>query len=391
MASGVELERGLDLTRVIGAYRGEAAGPSLVCVGSIHGNEPSGADALKRVFETLEARGLTVRGEVVGLTGNLRALSKGVRFLAKDLNRHWTPARVAMMSAGRMPTDPDSEDVEQSELLGVLTDAFGRARGDVSFLDLHTTSALGGPFLVIGDTLRNRRFAMGIPAPIILGLEERLGGTLPEYVNGLGHVTVGFEAGQHDDPRSVDIHEAGVWLAMVNAGIIDEADVPEAGAYRSLITEASKGVPRVLELSHHHRIKQSDGFRMAPEIPNFSVIRSGQRLATDKRGDITSPVTGLLLLPLYQGQGNDGYFLARGINPFWLTVSSWLRRMRLDRFVHWLPGVRRRVDDFNTVEVDDHVARWLVVQVFHLLGFRQLSHREGQWVFARREHDDFVS
>lgn len=387
-ASEIDAGPAVEVSRVIGCYQGAEAGPSLVCVGSIHGNEPSGSSALRRVLGALEDRKPTIRGEVVGLTGNLRASSKRVRFLSKDLNRHWTAEHVAKLATGELPVDADSEDHEQAELLAALTDAFGRSRGGVYFMDLHTTSAMGGPFLVIGDTLRNRRFAMGIPAPIILGLEERLGGTLPEYVNSLGHVTVGFEAGQHDDPRSVDIHEAGIWLAMINAGIISEEDVPEADKYRSMIAEASKGVPRVLELSHHHRINPSDAFRMVPEIPNFEMIRSGQRLATDKRGDIVSPVSGRLLLPLYQGQGNDGYFLARGINPAWLTVSSWLRRMRLDRIVHWLPGVKRRVNDPKTVEIDGRVARWLVVQIFHLLGFRQRSHREGQWVFSRREHDD---
>ncbi len=374
--------------RVIGAYRGTEAGPSLICVGSIHGNEPSGANALERVMATLADRKPAIRGEVVGLTGNIRAISKRVRFLAKDLNRHWTPERVAQMSRGELPDNPDAEDHEQFELQTALNDAFSRARGQVYFLDLHTTSAKSGPFLVIGDTLRNRRFAMSIPAPIILGLEERLGGTLPEYANSLGHITIGFEAGQHDDPRSVDIHEAGIWLGMISSGIIDESDVPEAEAYRALMRKASEGVPRVLELCHHHRIKQSDGFVMEPQIPNFEMIQAGQRLAGDKNGDVLAPVKGRLLLPLYQGQGNDGYFLARGINPMWLTVSSWFRRMRLDRIVHWLPGVRRRPADPNTVEIDDHIARWFVVQIFHLLGFRQRSHREGQWVFSRRKHDD---
>jgi hypothetical protein len=61
-----------------------------------------------------------------------------------------------------------------------------------------------------------------------------------------------------------------------------------------------------------------------------------------------------------------------------------LRRLRLDRIVHWLPGVRRDRDDHHTILVDARVARWLVTELFHLLGFRKERQR-GVWLaFTRR-------
>jgi len=67
----------------------------------------------------------------------------------------------------------------------------------------------------------------------------------------------------------------------------------------------------------------------------------------------------------------------------WLSVSAVLRRLRLDRIVHWLPGVRRGTERDDLV-ADRHVARWFTVEIFHLLGFRKQRDRQEQIVFSRR-------
>jgi hypothetical protein len=56
-----------------------------------------------------------------------------------------------------------SEFLEQQELLKTIKEAVNRARGDVYFIDMHTTSAQGKPFATVGDTLRNRHFALRLP------------------------------------------------------------------------------------------------------------------------------------------------------------------------------------------------------------------------------------
>ncbi|MGH9882173.1 MAG: hypothetical protein ACRD6N_12115 [Pyrinomonadaceae bacterium] len=55
---------------------------------------------------------------------------------------------------------------------------------------MHTTSAHGVPFATVGDTLRNRKFALNFPTTIVLGLEEQIEGTMLEYVNNLRAVTM---------------------------------------------------------------------------------------------------------------------------------------------------------------------------------------------------------
>ena len=43
-------------------------------------------------------------------------------------------------------------------------------------------------------------------------------------------------------------------------------------------------------------------------------------------------------MPLYQPQGDDGFFVMREFRPFWLRVSSLLRRARADLLFRLLPA-----------------------------------------------------
>lgn len=144
--------------RVLGRIRGEEPGPTLVCLGGLHGNEPAGVAALMRILERLGGRGMQV-GEFVALIGNRAAHTAGCRFVDADLNRLWTRERVDALRAGPVSDLAAVEVVEQRALLDELEAIVSRARGPVLFLDLHTTCGGGGPFVTVGDTLQNREFA----------------------------------------------------------------------------------------------------------------------------------------------------------------------------------------------------------------------------------------
>lgn len=366
--------------RLLGSHAGTLPGPTLVAIGALHGNEPSGVVALRRVLAWLHREAPPFRGRFLALVGNLEALAAGVRFLDEDLNRIFLPERVRIARSGDGPGSREAR--QQRKLLEALHAILDAER--VVFLDLHTSSAHGKPFVCIGDTLRNRRFAMRFPVPVILGLEEQIDGALLEYVNNLGHVTVGVEAGQHDRPESVDYHEAFVMLALAAAGCVDDADLPDPDGHRRLLTRAVDDLPPVLEVRYRHPVTPGDRFRMRQGYANFSPVRAAQVVARDVHGPICAPEDGRILLPLYQGLGSDGFFLVREVRPFWLRVSALLRRLRADRIVHWLPGVRRARREPRTLRVNPRVARWLTVEIFHLLGFRKRRSRDGELTFSRR-------
>ena len=372
--------------RVIGLWRGIDAGPTLVCAAAVHGNEGSGVLALQRVLAGLDARRPRLRGEFIALAGNLQAMVLGQRYVRDDLNRHFLPQNIARVRQAPIEELVD-EDLEMRELLDTLHRVFDRAREELYFLDLHTSSADGDPFVCIGDTLRNRAFAEAFCVPVILGLEEQIDGSLLEYVNNLGHVTVGVEGGQHNAAASVDHHEAIIWLALVNAGMLPESAVPRIDEHRERLRQGSHHLHGFMEVRHRHPVGKQDGFRMEEGFSNFQHIEAGRLLARDRDGEIRAVESGRILLPLYQGQGSDGFFIAREVHTFWLRVSSALRWFGLDRVLHWLPGVHRHPEKKATLVIHTGLARWFALEVFHLLGYRKRRSEDGVLVVSRRRFD----
>ncbi len=357
-----------DLERVLGRVRGPQPGPTVIGVGGLHGNEPAGVLALVRVLEELGRRAGEVSGEFVGLAGNRAALAEGRRYLGRDLNRSWTPAGLA--AAGEAGVNGTSEDPEQVEFHSALTEIMLEARGPVYLLDLHTTSGPGEPFSTVMDSLRSRKFALGIPVPLIVGLGELVEGTLLGYMAKLGVPGMVFEGGKHDDPSSVDASEAGIWLALAQAGIIAGDAFPEVRESRDRLSTETKDLPRALELKYRHPISEGEGFKMLPGFRSFQRVGEAEILARDRMGPVRAPWGGRLLMPLYQAQGEDGFFLIKEFHPSWLRVSEFLRRAQVDRIVHWLPGIRRESEGRGMV-VNRRMARWFALEILHLLGYRK--------------------
>ena len=373
------------LQRLIGSYGGDEPGPLVICFGGLHGNEPAGVQALQEIVQTLHRTAPRCKGKFLALAGNLAALAQGRRFVERDLNRMWAAERVRALNAQTLPTAETTEDREQKELLALIETALQSKPGAAIFLDLHTTSADGAPFALISDTLTNRRLAQALGTPLILGLEESVDGTILDYINELGHAAIGFEAGQHDAPQSVQNSIAAIWITLVEAGCIAPADVPDLPALRDTLRRASRGLPSVFEVRYRHAITNEDQFVMQPGFANFAPVTKHQGVAADRRGTVRVPESGFLFMPLYQAQGEDGFFLVREVKPFWLKVSEWLRRTNADQQLHWLPGVHFLAGDKNSLLINTKVARWFVLEICHLLGFRKYSRMNDQLVISRRK------
>jgi succinylglutamate desuccinylase len=355
----------------------------VVLIGGMHGNEPTGPRAIARVLGELSERGAPIAGRLVGLAGNLGALAAGRRFLARDLNRGWTRGEVgALLDPASVRELP--EDHEQRELLRAIVPLLSGARAPVVFLDLHSTSGDSPPFTCLSDVLRNRAVALSFPVPVVLGIEEILDGTILGYLCDLGHVAVAVEGGRSDDPLTQQRQECAIWSTLVAAGSLRAADVPDLDAQRGRLREAAGSAPAVVEIRHRHRVREGDGFEMLPGFRSFMPVRKGQVVARDRDGDVLCPEGGLMLMPRYQGQGEDGYFLARAVSPLWLRLSAGLRRARLDRLVPLLPGVRRHPTEPDRFLVDPKVARFQVINVFHLFGYRHVREAGDLLQFSRR-------
>jgi succinylglutamate desuccinylase len=373
--------------REIGRLVGQPAGPTLVVVAGMHGNEPAGIHAARRVLARLARSEVPIRGELVVLAGNVTALRAGKRYLAKDLNRQWTEARVAGLLArtGDARSEDDAEDREQRELLAAIEEAQARARGRVHLADFHTTSAAGIPFVLFGDTMAQRQFVRAFPLPIIVGLEEQLDGALSEYWTRHGCVTFACEGGQHADTGSIDNLEAVLYLALEEAGLVARGSLPELRSSWDLLRARRGDLPPFLEVVSRHAISEEDAFRMEPGFKNLNAANEGQLLAHDVRGEIRAPKDGVVILPLYQGLGSDGFFWGRAVSSARMRTSDVLRRLHLDRLLGLLPGVAKdpqHPSRYIVREVGRHYPR----DVFHAFGYRRVRAR-GDALTIERQPD----
>ncbi len=369
--------------RVLGRH-GPEHGPVLVCVAGLHGNEPMGVVGLARALSRLSSLEETLHGRVVGLVGNRQALLEDLRFIDHDLNRAWFADRIEALREARAPlSDEDHELVELVEEVEPLLEG----SGPIYLLDLHTTSGPGPAFTVVEDTLANRQFGLNFPVPMVLGFEEEVGGTMSNYLCDRGVIGIGFEAGQHREPVSAERADAAFWIALEASGILSAGCDEVAMARRRLETDTAE-LPPIVEVRYRHAISNSDRFTMNPGHRTFQPVRRGHRLARDRSGEVTSPTDGLLLMPLYQKQGDDGFFVVRRVRRGWLKLSAAMRRYRLERFLNWLPGVRRHPERAGAFIVNRRIARFLTLEVFHLLGFRRIGPVGRYVVLTRRTHDD---
>ncbi|MSR62426.1 MAG: hypothetical protein EXS08_08275 [Planctomycetes bacterium] len=378
------------LPRVLGVQpaRGAARGTLLFVVGGVHGNEPAGVRAIRKVLAEIEAYGLVVEGRVVGLVGNATALAQGKRFLGTDLNRLWTDARLEALRSDEVSArEPETR--EQCALLAAFEEHIAAGPwARVVLLDLHSTSAGGAPFTIISDTLQNRPVAFALPVPVLLGLEERIEGTLLSWFADQGHVAVCLEGGQNELPSTVDHHVAALWLTLVSAGLLRAADVPGLAAQRARLENSARNLPAVVELRYRFAIPEGALFEMRPGFQNFQPVRRGEALARIDPGsgerEVQSPLSGRVLMPRYQALGDDGFFVGREVRPLWLELSGWLRRARLGWLLLLMPGVHRDPLKHGELSVDRRVARWFTVEILHLFGYRWRT-REGRTVrFVRR-------
>ncbi|MCY2961002.1 MAG: succinylglutamate desuccinylase/aspartoacylase family protein [Planctomycetota bacterium] len=312
------------LERVLGTVStGERGGPLVLVTVGIHGNEPAGLHAMRRVLRDLGRHDVALRGRLAAFVGNRAGLARNVRYVDEDMNRLWTHGRIAEMRRAD-PVRDSVERGEQRELIDLLEAELGAADGGVTHLDLHSTSGDGPPFTIVSGPAASRVAAERFGVPTLLGLDPLIAGTLIEYVGSLGHPAVVLEGGQNEAPATIDHHESAVWVTLCGSGVVAENAVPGGLArHRDRLAAAAGGLPGTIEVSYVHRLAPGEDFAMLPGFRNFHAVARGDLLAHSDLGnpgggrtrEVRAPASGILLMPRYQGQGLDGFFLGRAAGP----------------------------------------------------------------------------
>jgi succinylglutamate desuccinylase len=327
--------------RVIGKHIGTQRGPMLVCIGGMHGNETAGVEAIHMMVKMLEVEPVTnphfeFSGMFLGLAGNLAALRKGVRYIERDLNRQWKDENVERILKSRRAS-LEAEDREIYDLIKTIKKEVRAYRpSHIIVLDLHTTTAYGGIFTIASDDFRSLRICVELHVPVITGMLKGIQGTTLHYFNknklNADTTCIVFESGQHEETLSVNRAIAAITNVMSIIGCINAEDVENQ--HEQLLIEYARGLPMVAEHVTTHSITPGDHFLMHPGYKNFQAIQRGEELARDRNGPIFAPIDGLILMPLYQSQGDDGFFVVREVlahgEPLHLLQDQPARRPRPD-------------------------------------------------------------
>jgi hypothetical protein len=347
----------------------------------IHGNEPAGVFALNHVFKNLDPDRL--QGNIYGIAGNLWALEHSERFQQEDLNRMWTKDRLSNLN-GDISKAKHQDEAEQMQINQLLIDIREKEEGPLFFFDMHTTSSATLPFLTVNDSLLNRAFTSQYPLPTILGIEEYLEGPILSYINELGYVAFGFEAGQHDDMASIENCVAFIYLSMIYTGVIKKNAIDHY-KYHQLLAKTTGDINHSYEIYFHYSLKEHEIFKMLPGFYNFQRIKQHEHLANSNEGTVYARKSGRIFMPLYQAKGSDGFFLIRKIHPIFLKLSAFLRKYRLDKLLVWLPGVSWEDKSRSALIVNRHIARFFAKQIFHLFGYRSVEVSRNSYLMHNRE------
>ena len=302
--------------RVITELPGNGSGVAVAFCAGLHGNEPSGVLALKQVFSYIHKQNIPVNGQLIAFIGNRNALHHKSRYCEQDLNRMWTVENIRKLhNSGFQKHELNPEALEMIEIDELLQGFLNSLNGeDRFFVDLHTTSSPSIPFAAIDQLPQSYKFALQLPIPFVSNLDEFLKGTLMHYLDHINFKAIVFEAGTHDDPASVQKHEAMIWLVLGMSGAIDEKYIPNYKGCFTLLRGLSEHPHKVFNILYRHNVEDNNNFEMLPGFINFQAVEKGLALAIENGIEVIAPYSGNIFMPLYQNQGADGFFIIERVD-----------------------------------------------------------------------------
>ncbi|MEC9345126.1 MAG: succinylglutamate desuccinylase/aspartoacylase family protein [Pseudomonadota bacterium] len=262
------------------------AGHDVVVLALVHGNEVSGAHALKHLFE------LGIRPRQGSLTlafANVAAAMTydpsnptRARFIDEDMNRIWDEA----VLAGARET---VELRRARELLPVI-------RGADRLLDLHSMQGPGEALMLSGLARKTQDLAMqiGFPRLIVADAGHAAGLRLRDHGDfndaSSPRIALLAECGQHQDPEAA-VSAREVTARFLHAcGTIDRAQAEGVGPFRD------HGAPRVIEVTDRVTIR-TGRFRFVEDFQGLQVVpRAGTVIAHDSGRPVVTPYDECVLI-----------------------------------------------------------------------------------------------
>jgi len=282
-------------------FHGLNAGPKLLVLGAVHGNETCGPNAIARIIEDCRAGRLLIkRGEVTFVpVTNPKAYRQNTREGDRNLNRDMY----------ERPQPVDNEDRIGRRLCALL-------REHDMLLDVHSFRGEGEPFVFFGPenntgSLEPFRHdaaelalaaCLGVPVAIhgwldnyvqIIAARERLklpplavteGYGTTEYMRFAGGYAVTLECGQHVDPASVEVGYVAIRNTLALLGLVDAPPPPSA----------LKTIIHMVDVV----ICEAEGDKVEGNWKTGDAVPAGAVMARRADGSaVTAPVDGFIIFP----------------------------------------------------------------------------------------------
>jgi predicted deacylase len=269
------------------------AGPHLVVLGAIHGNETCGPNALQKVIAEIVAGTLKIvkgRCTIVPIC-NPEAYARRVRFVEENLNRVFLPVEA-----------PESYERKLAAKICPWV-----AEADV-LLDLHSMQSNGDPFVFLNaPTAESRAFCEALGARYILegwpdvyaAHPELLSSCTQTFADRQGIPNALVECGRHQDPAADLVAYDSVMRALRYLGMIEGGVAAHAKSRRLRMT------------SLHVRHSTED--RFPKTWGNFEAFRKGDLLALQGDGrEIRAEEDGIMILPSFVSLvGTEWFYTGR--------------------------------------------------------------------------------
>lgn len=209
-----------------GVWRFESPepGPRVAITALIHGNELCGAWAVSQLLALLDTGLKLRRGQLTLALCNLRAFERfdasnphASRFVEEDLNRQWSPDRLASGSS--------AERRRAAELRPWLEDAD-------DLLDLHSMHEEGSALLLTGMQPRHVDFVreLGVAGTVVIDAGHAEGKRMRDFGRfgrDEGEArSVLIECGYHGHPDSRLVAQDAVHRLLALTGVVDPQDLP---------------------------------------------------------------------------------------------------------------------------------------------------------------------
>ncbi len=223
------------------------AGPHVLLMSLIHGNELAGAIVLA---EMLRGEFMPLRGRLTMGFANIMAFDRfdpenplASRFVEEDLNRVWDDAQLF--------------GVRQSHELARAREIRPLVECADYLLDLHSMLWPSAPLLLCGATPRGLELARGIATPgDIIADDGHAGGKrLIDYAHfgGKGEASaILIEAGQHWQADTIHQTRASVWAALRHLGMVEGAATPGPVRYGRVLETITARTNRFLFTRDFH-------------------------------------------------------------------------------------------------------------------------------------------